>query len=113
VTDSYIRKRASDGELGLPPALIALWKPLLVQLVDRHPSALSVLIRCALDKILQVPETGKDEGTKADPSYDNCLADWVIWLLHTFGDEEGKERDTSISLLFGNLGSLDAPPSDA
>lgn len=114
VTDPHHRKRVLDGgEQGLPPSLVALWKPLLVHLVDHHSSALRVLLRCALDKILDVSDTGKGEGAKADPSYDNCLADWVIWLLHTFGDEGQKERDISILLLFGNLGSLDAPPSNA
>ena len=90
------RKRALSAEaFSPPPAVIAIWAPLLAHLQNLHTSLPFVLVDRILAHLLASPSEpaspaadGDHATPKVDPSHDLCLAAWAAWFVETCGAPE-------------------------
>jgi hypothetical protein len=103
-----------------PPALLTLWTPLLSHVIQLHPTFPAVLLERILNILVGSAEIlGKgessQESSKADASFDACIAAWVAWIIQTYevpDDTEssglGVHRADAVITLLSALGPTTA-----
>ncbi|KAI0047678.1 Las1-domain-containing protein [Auriscalpium vulgare] len=101
------KKRALDkGKMLPPPASLALWTPLLDNIVSHHPSFPSALASCIVSRLLSdrddhSPGADQADITKPDSSYDICLASWVVWCVDERAHAGARKENIFLNLING------------
>lgn len=99
------RKRIFPDDKFWPPQLsLSLWTPLLKHVQILHPNFAGVLCANILTTLLPVEAPSTESPStntelvrleaKNDPSYEMCLARWVMWSLDTWSkaDDENSTK---------------------
>ncbi|KAG2023139.1 LAS1 [Coprinopsis cinerea AmutBmut pab1-1] len=116
------KKRLSQKDRFWPPAAtIAIWAPLLQNLQDLHADFASVLSQriCSYLLALANPDPSEDHiplESLSDPSYEMCLARWVLWLIEVCtpqGSQDYDLRQEAVTALLRGLSSAFASPTKA
>lgn len=95
-----------------PRGLVAIWAPLITHLQALHPTLPSAIVdRIVTHLVTSLPapiDIDAEDTTKADLTYDLCLAAWAHWIVDTYEiEEDGEEQsglhrtDVVVALLSG------------
>ncbi|KXN81109.1 Protein LAS1 [Leucoagaricus sp. SymC.cos] len=91
------KKRIFPEDKFWPPELsVSLWAPLLNHIQVLHADFPSTLCTHILSLLLPDNTTGSPIEAKNDPSYDICLARWVMWSLDNWSTSTSSPRTKGI-----------------